>query len=86
MNKINATIPQQSRVLIVKVKKQGYPNCTYVRMPVGFLLGDVITTEFIRYSLIFFVAVVTVSDGEHVGTLSKNPGTQTSQQSQQENL
>ena len=79
----NATIPQQSRVLIVEVKKQDYPNCTYVRMPVGLLLCDVITTEFIRYSFIFFVAVVTVSDGEHVGTLYKNPGSQISQQSQQ---
>lgn len=44
---------------------------SHVRIPIGLLLEEVITTEFIRCSFIFFVASVTVSDGEHVGTLQK---------------
>lgn len=46
-----------------------YPKYTYVRMPIGLLLGEVMITEFMRCSFILFVAVVTVSDGEHIGTL-----------------
>jgi hypothetical protein len=38
-------------------------------MPIGLLLGEVMITEFMRCSFILFVAVVTVSDGEHIGTL-----------------
>lgn len=42
-----------------------------MRIPLGFLLDEVTMTELIRRSLIFFVAVVTVSDDEHVATLQK---------------
>lgn len=48
-------------------------SCSYVRMPVGLLLGETIITEFIRFSFIFFVAAVTVSDAEQVGTLQHKP-------------
>jgi hypothetical protein len=40
-----------------------------VRMPRGLLLAEVIITEFIRCSFIFFVAVRTVSDSATVAAL-----------------